>query len=311
MRKTKIVCTIGPASDSSEGLKELMLSGMNVGRINFSHGNYQDQEERINTFKKVRDELGLPIPLLLDTQGPEIRIGKFENGEIYLNEGDIFTLVDEDILGNNEKVSISYKGLYKDVKIGTTILINDGTIELIVENIKDGDIYCKVIHGGKLTDRKSANVPNLVLNLPSITEKDIADIKYGIKAGFDYIAASFVRKPEDIMAIKEVLKENNGEHIKVIAKIENREGINNFDKILEVADGIMVARGDLGVEIPMEQVPIYQKQFIKKCYKTGKPVITATQMLESMIENPRPTRAEVSDVANAIYDGSSAIMLSR
>ena len=310
MRKTKIVCTIGPASDNPETLRNLMLAGMNVGRINFSHGNYQDQEERINTFKKVRDELGLPIPLLLDTQGPEIRIGKFENGEIYLNEETIFTLVDEDIMGDDTKVSISYKGLYKDVSVGTIVLINDGTIELEVIEIKDGDIICKVIHGGKLTDRKSVNVPNLILHLPSITEKDIEDIKYGIKVGFDYIAASFVRKPQDINAIREVLKENNGEHIKIIAKIENREGIDNFDKILEVSDGIMVARGDLGVEIPMEQVPIYQKQFIKKCYKTGKPVITATQMLESMIENPRPTRAEVSDIANAIYDGTSCIMLS-
>ncbi|MBQ6991859.1 MAG: pyruvate kinase [Clostridia bacterium] len=310
MRKTKIVCTIGPASDNPETLKKLMLAGMNVGRINFSHGNYQDQEERINTFKKVRDELGLPIPLLLDTQGPEIRIGKFENGEIYLNEGALFTLVDEDIMGDNTKVSVSYKGLYKDVSVGTTVLINDGTIELKVIEIKDGDIICTVIHGGKLTDRKSVNVPNLILHLPSITEKDVEDIKYGIKVGFDYIAASFVRKPEDINAIREVLKENGGEHIKIIAKIENREGIDNFDKILEVSDGIMVARGDLGVEIPMEQVPIYQKQFIKKCYKTGKPVITATQMLESMIQNPRPTRAEVSDIANAIYDGTSCIMLS-
>ncbi len=311
MRKTKIVCTIGPASDNAETLKKLMLAGMNVGRINFSHGNYQDQEERINTFKKVRDELGLPIPLLLDTQGPEIRIGKFEDGMINLKEGNKFILVDEEILGDNTKVSVSYKGLYKDVSVGTTVLINDGTIELRVDEIKDGDIICTVIHGGPLTNRKSVNVPNLILNLPSITEKDVEDIKYGIKVGFDYIAASFVRKPEDINAIREVLKENGGEHIKIIAKIENREGIDNFDRILEVADGIMVARGDLGVEIPMEQVPIYQKQFIKKCYKTGKPVITATQMLESMIQNPRPTRAEVSDVANAIYDGTSCIMLSR
>lgn len=310
MRKTKIVCTIGPAVDSEEKLKELMLAGMNVGRVNFSHGNYQDQEDRINTFKKVRDELGLPIPLLLDTKGPEIRIGKFENNGIMLQNGATFTLLNEDKLGNEKEVSITYKELYKDVDVGSTILVNDGTIELKVTEIKNKDIVCQVIHGGKLTNTKSMNIPNLILNLPSITEKDEEDIKYGIRAGFDYIAASFVRKPADVLAIREVLKQNNGEHIKIISKIENREGINNFDAILEVSDGIMVARGDLGVEIPMEEVPIIQKQFIKKTYKAGKPVITATQMLESMCDNPRPTRAEVSDVANAVFDGSSAIMLS-
>ena len=310
MRKTKIVCTIGPAVDSEEKLKELMLAGMNVGRVNFSHGNYQDQEERINRFKKVRDELGLPIPLLLDTKGPEIRIGKFENNGIVLQNGATFTLLNEDKLGNENEVSITYKELYKDVDVGSTILVNDGTIELKVTEIKNKDIVCQVIHGGKLTNTKSMNIPNLILNLPSITEKDEEDIKYGIRAGFDYIAASFIRKPADVLAIREVLKQNNGEHIKIISKIENREGIDNFDAILEVSDGIMVARGDLGVEIPMEEVPIIQKQFIKKTYKAGKPVITATQMLESMCDNPRPTRAEVSDVANAVFDGSSAIMLS-
>ncbi len=311
MRKTKIICTLGPATDDPEVLKKLMKAGMNVGRINFSHGNYRDQEERINVFKWIRGELGLPIPLLLDTQGPEIRIGKFKNDKIFLEDGNEFTLLNEDTLGDKTKVSITYKELYKDVETGRTILVNDGTIELKVKNIIDKDILCEVIHGGVLTNRKSINVPDLELHLPSITEKDIEDIKYGISVGFDYIAASFVRKPEDVLAIKDVLKQNNGEHIKVIAKIENREGINNFDKILEIADGIMVARGDLGVEIPMEEVPIYQKQFIKKTYKQGKPVITATQMLESMITNTRPTRAEVSDIANAIYDGTSAIMLSR
>lgn len=310
MRKTKIVCTLGPATDDPEVLKELMHAGMNVGRINFSHGNYQDQEERINTFKKVRAELGLPIPLLLDTQGPEIRIGKFKEPKVLLENGKLFTLLNDDVLGDNTKVSITYKDLYKDIEIGKTILINDGTIELRVKEIINKDIVCEVIQGGYLTNRKSINVPDLVLNLPSITEKDIADIKYGITAEFDYIAASFVRKPQDVLAIKEVLKENGGGDIKVISKIENREGINNFDDILNVSDGIMVARGDLGVEIPMEEVPIYQKQFIKKTYAQGKPVITATQMLESMITNSKPTRAEVSDIANAIYDGSSAIMLS-
>ncbi len=310
MRKTKIVCTLGPATDSEEILRELMLEGMNVARINFSHGNYQDQADRINMFKKVRDELGLPIPLLLDTQGPEIRIGKFANDEIFLDRGQEFTLLNNEELGDKTKVSITYKTLYSEIDIGRTILINDGTIELKVKEIRDKDIVCTVLQGGKLTNRKSINIPDFAVNLPGITEKDIADIKYGIESGFDYIAASFIRKPEDVLEIRKVLKENNGEHIKIISKIENREGINNFDRILEVSDGIMVARGDLGVEIPMEEVPIYQKQFIKKTYKQGKPVITATQMLESMITNPRPTRAEVSDVANAIYDGSSGIMLS-
>lgn len=310
MRKTKIVCTLGPATDDPEILKELMLAGMNVGRINFSHGNYKDQAGRINLFKSVREELGLPIPLLLDTQGPEIRIGKFKEQKVKLKVGEKFTLLNEDTLGDETKVSITYKDLYKDVEVGKIILINDGTIELKVKEIIGKDIVCEVIQGGYLTNRKSINVPDLVLNLPSITEKDIDDIKYGIASGFDYIAASFIRKPQDVLAIKRVLKENGGEDIKVISKIENREGIDNFDKILEVSDGIMVARGDLGVEIPMEEVPIYQKQLIKKTYAQGKPVITATQMLESMITNSKPTRAEVSDIANAIYDGSSAIMLS-
>lgn len=311
MRKTKIVCTLGPATDNPEVLKELMKAGMNVGRINFSHGNYQDQEERINVFKWIRGELGLPIPLLLDTQGPEIRIAKFKEPKVELKNGETFTLLNDDVLGDNTKVSISYKELYKDVSIGDTILVNDGTIELKAKKIENKDIVCEIVHGGYLTNRKSINVPNLSLNLPGVTQKDIEDIKYGIKVGFDYIAASFVRKPQDILDIRKVLKDNNGEHIKIIAKIENREGIDNFDRILDVADGIMVARGDLGVEIPMEEVPILQKQFIKKTYKQGKPVITATQMLESMITNPRPTRAEVSDIANAIYDGTGAIMLSR
>ena len=310
MRKTKIVCTLGPATDDPEVLKKLMEAGMNVARINFSHGNYQDQEERINIFKSVRASLNLPIPLLLDTQGPEIRIGKFLNDKVFLENGKTFTLLNEDTIGDETKVSITYKELYKDVEVGKIILINDGTIELKVKEIINKDIVCEIIQGGYLTNRKSINVPDLILNLPSITEKDILDIKYGISVGFDYIAASFVRKPEDVLAIKQVLKENNGEHIKVISKIENREGINNFDKILDVSDGIMVARGDLGVEIPMEEVPIYQKRFIKKTCKQGKPVITATQMLESMITNSKPTRAEVSDIANAIYDGTSCIMLS-
>lgn len=310
MRKTKIICTIGPAVDTDEMIEKLILNGMNIARINFSHGNYEEQKDRIERIKRVRENIRKPVSLLLDTKGPEIRIGKFANDMIDLKSGDIFTLVCDDILGDETKVSITYKELYKEINIGTTILINDGTIEVKVIKIEDRNIICEVINGGKLTNRKSINIPEMKINLPSITEKDIDDIKFGIMAGFDYIAASFVRKPEDIIAIKNVLNENNGQHIKVIAKIENREGIENFDKILEIADGIMVARGDLGVEIPMEEVPIRQKEFVSKCIKHGKPVIIATQMLESMVSNPRPTRAEVSDVANAIFDIASCIMLS-
>ena len=310
MRKTKIICTLGPAVDDEKKLEELILAGMNVARLNFSHGNYEEQANRVELFKKARQKVGYPVAMLLDTKGPEIRIGKFATGEAYLKEGDTFTLLNEEILGDETKVSVTYKNLYNEVEIGTRILINDGTIEVVVREIVGKDVVCEVINGGKLTNTKSINIPNSTINLPSITEKDIEDIKFGIANGFDYIAASFVRKPEDVLNIKKVLDENGGSHIKVIAKIENREGINNFDKILEVADGIMVARGDLGVEIPMEEVPIRQKEFIQKCCELGKPVITATQMLESMVNNPRPTRAEVSDVANAIYDQSSAIMLS-
>lgn len=310
MRKTKIICTLGPAVDDEKKLEELILAGMNVARFNFSHGNYEEQGNRIETFKKVRAQMKAPVAMLLDTKGPEIRIGKFATGEAILEAGNTFTLLNEDIPGDETKVSVTYKNLYNEVSIGTRILINDGTIEVKVKEIRGKDVICEVINGGKLTNTKSINIPNSTINLPSITEKDISDIKFGIEKGFDYIAASFVRKPEDVINIKKVLEDNGGSHIKVIAKIENREGIDNFDKILEVADGIMVARGDLGVEIPMEEVPIRQKEFIQKCCKTGKPVVTATQMLESMITNPRPTRAEVSDVANAIYDQTSAIMLS-
>ena len=309
MRKTKIVCTIGPASDNYEKLKEMMLAGMNVARINFSHGTYEEQQKKTDLIKKLREELRLPVSLLLDTKGPEIRIGIF-NEKIYLNEGDTFTLVNDDIIGDNTKVSVSYKNLYNDINIGDTILIDDGLINLNVTSINDKDIVCKVINGGSLSNNKSVNLPNLTLNLPSLTEKDINDIKFAIDNDFDYIAASFVRKVDDVKAIKKILEENNNTHIKIISKIENREGINNFDEILKISDGIMVARGDLGVEIPMEEVPIVQKEMIKKTYTQGKVVITATQMLDSMITNPTPTRAEVSDVANAIFDGTSAIMLS-
>lgn len=310
MKKTKIICTIGPAVDEPAVLEKLMLAGMDVARINFSHGNYQDQAPRIETVKQVREKVGKPVALMLDTKGPEIRIGKFQDGGIELKEGDTFTLVTDEILGDKEKVSITYKNLCNEVNVGTMILINDGLIKVEVVEIQGTNIKCKVIDGGPLTNTKSINIPGMYINLPSPTEKDIEDIKFGITAGFDYIAASFIRTPQDVLNIRKILEENNGRHIKIISKIENRQGIDNFDEILEVSDGIMVARGDLGVEIPMEEVPIRQKEFISKCNKAGKPVITATQMLESMIHSPRPTRAEVSDVANAVYDMTSCVMLS-
>ena len=310
MRKTKIVCTIGPASDSKEVLREMMLAGMNVARINFSHGSYEEQIARINNVKEVRQELNLPIALLMDTKGPEIRIGKLIDNEYILKEGQEFTLLNEEVIGDNTRVSITYKNLYNEVCEGSKILINDGIIELKVKQIVGKDILCDVVHGGKISNRKSINVPDLKLNLPSMTENDISDLKYCIKADFDFVAASFIRKPQDVLEIRKVLNENGGENIKIISKIENREGINNFDEILAVSDGIMVARGDLGVEIPVYEVPILQKKFIQKCNMVGKPVITATQMLESMVKNARPTRAEVSDIANAIFDMTSAIMLS-
>lgn len=310
MRKTKIICTLGPAVDNEETLRKLMQKGMDIVRLNFSHGTHEEHKIRADRLKKVRDELGLPIPLLLDTKGPEIRLGNFENGEVQLKDGERFTLVNDDILGDITKCSVSYKELYKDVKKGTRILINDGLVELEVINIKDKDIICEVLNGGVIGNHKGVNVPGVKVNLPSLTEKDIEDIKFAVENEFDFIAASFIRKASDVIDIKKVLENNDGHDIRVIAKIENREAIENFDEIIKVSDGIMVARGDLGVEIPVEEVPVVQKMLIEKCYKSGKPVITATQMLDSMIRNPRPTRAETSDIANAIYDGTSVIMLS-
>ena len=310
MKKTKIVCTLGPAVDDCKTLSRLCVSGMDVARFNFSHGDYSEQQKRIDMFKAVREELGLPIPMMLDTKGPEIRIGTFSDGVAILNDGSLFTLMHDVCEGNSSMVYVNYEHLYEEVLPGSIILINDGTIQLEVIEIQDKNIKCRILHGGKLTNRKSVNVPGLKLNLPLLTEKDKNDIIYGVKNGFDIIAASFVRKPEDILAIREVLKENNAENIKIISKIENQEGVDNFDEILNVSDGIMVARGDLGVEIAMEKVPTLQKIFINKCNKQGKIVIVATQMLESMTNNPRPTRAEVNDVANAVYDGATAIMLS-
>lgn len=310
MRRTKIICTLGPACESEEILRELVLAGMDVARMNFSHGSYEEHKRRIDMLKKIREETGRPVALLLDTKGPEIRTGKFKNGSATLSEGDSFVLTHDDILGDEHKVSVSYKGLYKDVKKGDRILIDDGLIELEVTAITGKDIHCVVLNGGVLGNNKGINVPGVDINLPSVTQQDIEDIKFGIENDVDFIAASFVRKADDVIEIRKILDKYNGQDIKIISKIENRQGVNNIDEILLASDGIMVARGDLGVEIPVEEVPVVQKMLIEKCFRSGKPVITATQMLDSMIRNPRPTRAEASDVANAIYDGTSAIMLS-
>ena len=312
LRKTNIIGTIGPASESEEMFTNLVKAGLNVARINFSHGGYEENAEKIATIKKVREKLNKPVALLLDTKGPEIRTGKLESGDekVTIHEGQEFTFVHDDIIGNETKTTISYKNLYQDVKPGAKILVDDGALEFQVVEVVGKDIKCKALNTARLGSRKTMNVPGLKLNLPALAQKDIDDITNGIKAGFDFIAASFVRRASDVQAIKDLLKANGGEHIKIISKIESQEGIDNFEEILAISDGIMVARGDMGVEIPMEQVPIVQKHFIKRCNQVGKPVVTATQMLESMTSNPRPTRAEVSDVANAVYDMTSCIMLS-
>ena len=312
LRKTNIIGTIGPASESEEMFTKLVEAGLNVARINFSHGGYEENAEKIATIKRVREKLNKPVALLLDTKGPEIRTGKLESGDekVTINEGQEFTFVHDDIIGNETKTTVSYKDLYKDVQPGARILVDDGAIEFEVVEINGQDIKCKALNTGRLGSRKTVNVPGLKLNLPALAQKDIDDITNGIKAGFDMIAASFVRRASDVQEIKDLLKANGGEHIKIISKIESQEGIDNFEEILAISDGIMVARGDMGVEIPMEQVPVLQKHFIKRCNQVGKPVVTATQMLESMTSNPRPTRAEVSDVANAVYDVTSCIMLS-
>jgi len=312
LRRTNIVGTIGPASESEEMLTNLMNAGLNVTRINFSHGGYEENAVKIETIKKVRKALKRPVALVLDTKGPEIRTGKLESGDekVVIEEGQTFTFLHDEVIGNNTKASIGYKNLYQDVVPGAKILVDDGAIEFEVVEIKDKDIVCKALNKGRLGSRKTVNVPGLKLNLPALSEKDIADITNGIKAGFDFIAASFVRRADDVNQIRKLLNDNGGERVGIISKIESQEGIDNFEEILELSDGIMVARGDMGVEIPMEQVPVVQKHMIKRCNAVGKPVITATQMLESMISSPRPTRAEVSDVANAVYDRTSCIMLS-
>lgn len=311
MRKTKIVCTIGPASEKKDTLIKIIESGMNVARLNFSHGTHEEHQKRIDTIQEVRKMLDVPIAILLDTKGPEIRTGKFKEEEILLEEGEFFTLTTRDILGDKSIGSITYTGLPRDVQLGDRILIDDGLIELeVVEIVGDTDIQCKVKNSGIIKNHKGVNVPGVKINLPAITPKDKEDIIFGIQNDIDFIAASFVRKAEDVLEIRKVLEEYNADHIQIISKIENQEGVDNILKIIEVSDGIMVARGDLGVEIPTEQIPLVQKMIIAECNTVGKPVITATQMLDSMMRNPRPTRAEVTDVANAIFDGTDAIMLS-
>lgn len=310
MRKTKILATLGPASGDVEIMKQMIRNGMDAARINFSHGTYETHTTIINNLKIAREALNVPIPLILDTKGPEIRIKTFGTEKIYLEQGSEFTLTTEDLVGDQHIVSVTYQNLPHDLQVGSRVLIDDGLIELKVRSLTDTEIHCVVINSGFLSSRKGVNVPDVYVNLPSLTERDVEDIMFGIKMGFDYIAASFIRSANDILNIRHVLEKNGGEHIRIIAKIESRDGVNNIESILEVADGMMVARGDLGVEIPPEEVPIVQKQLIHRSNVVGKPVITATHMLESMVKNPRPTRAEANDVANAIFDGSDVVMLS-
>ncbi len=309
-RKTKIVCTMGPNLFEKDLVKPLMLAGMDVARFNFSHDIHENHLKRYNEVCRLREELGLPIATMLDTKGPEIRIGTFANKRIQLQPGQLFTLTTEDIEGDEERVSVTYKDLPKDVQPGSRILIDDGLVGMTVERVTDTEVCCKVLNAGVISDRKGVNIPGAHLSMPFISQKDREDILFAIEHGFEFIAASFTRSAEDIMQIRHIMAEKNCDSIAIIAKIENMEGVENLEEILRVADGIMVARGDMGVEIPFEDVPGLQKRIIKDCVRAGKPVITATQMLDSMMKNPRPTRAEATDVANAIYDGTSAIMLS-
>ena len=313
IKMTKVVCTIGPKSEKKEVLKELVLSGMNVMRLNFSHGDHEEHGARIKTIREISKETGKHVAILLDTKGPEIRTGSHAEGDVKydLVEGqDFIVTTDYSFKGTPEKISVSYPGMTKDLKPGDTILVDDGLIGLEVKEIKGEEIFCKVKNSGALGQKKGVNLPGVSVSLPAVAEKDKADLKFGCEVGVDYIAASFIRKASDVAEVRRVLDDNGGENIKIICKIENQEGIDNFDEILELSDGIMVARGDLGVEVPVEEVPFMQKMMIRKCNAVGKPVITATQMLDSMQKNPRPTRAEAGDVANAILDGTDAVMLS-
>ncbi len=310
MRKTKIICTIGPACESEEVLTKIFLAGANVARLNFSHGTHEEHEQKIALVKKVREKLKLPIPIMLDTKGPEYRIKTFKNKKIMLHDGDTFTFTTEDVEGDETKVSVTYKNLINNLKLGDIIMVNNGLVKFKVDKLKNTEAICTVLTGGELSDRKSMNFPNKVLDHAYLSEQDKSDIAFGIEHGIDFVAASFVSCKKDVQDIREFLDSNNGSDIEIIAKIENRAGVDNIEEICDIADGIMVARGDLGVEIPFVEVTSVQKYLINKCRLLGKRVITATEMLESMIEKPRPTRAEISDVANAVYDGTSAVMLS-
>ena len=310
MIKTKIICTLGPATDQPEVLEALVQEGMSVARFNFSHGNYEEHEKRLNALKEARTKYQKPVAALLDTKGPEIRVKSFKKGKVQLQPDQLFRLCSEDVEGDEEQVTVTCKDLYQDVSAGKRILLDDGLIAMIVEAIEGIDIICRVINGGTVSNNKGVNVPDVHLSLPYVSDKDRQDILFGIEKDFDFIAASFVRRAEDVLQIRKILKENGGDNIEIISKIENREGVDNIDEIIAVSDGIMIARGDMGVEIASEEVPVIQKKIIKKVYEAGKKVITATQMLDSMMKNPRPTRAETTDVANAIYDGTSVIMLS-
>ena len=310
LRKTKIICTLGPAVDSEEKVRALIRGGMNAARFNFSHGSHEEHLARLNRLKAVRDAMGRPVATILDTKGPEIRIKSFAEKSVTLNAGDAFTLTTDEVEGDSTRVSVTYAGLHEELSPGQEILIDDGLVAIRVEEILGHEIRCTVENGGSLSNNKSLNIPGVHIHLPALTEKDVADIRFGVENDFDYIAASFVRRAADVEAVRQVLRECGGSSVKIIAKIENQEGVDNLDEILAAADGIMVARGDLGVEISAARVPVLQKQMIRKGMQAGKPVITATQMLDSMMRNPRPTRAEVSDVANAVFDGTSCVMLS-
>lgn len=309
MRRTKIVCTIGPSSDSVETIKMMIESGMNVARLNFSHGIHEEHAVRVGAVRQAAGELGTVVAIMLDTKGPEIRTGVIEGDKITLSAGKRIVLTTEEIKGNSERLSVSYQGLPQDIRPGSRILLADGLIELQAISVEGTEILCNIVNGGEIGSRKNVHLPGVNVNLPAVTDKDVSDIKFAVEQGFDFIAASFIRSAADVIAVKRVLEQNNSD-IQIIAKIENHQGVENIDEILKVADGIMVARGDMGVDIATEEVPLIQKMIIQKCNRVGKPVITATQMLESMINNPRPTRAEATDVANAIFDGTDAIMLS-
>ena len=310
MRKTKIICTIGPASESEEVLTAMCQAGMDTARLNFSHGTHEEHLQKIQTLKKVREKLGIPLPIMLDTKGPEYRLGTFENHKIELKEGDTFILTSDPVVGNQERVSVSYDMLPQELTVGEKILINDGLVEVTVKEIEGNDIICTVKQGGVLSDRKSMNFPGKIMKHEYLSEQDKADLLFGIENGVDFVAASFVSNKQNALDLRKFLNDHGGREISIIAKIENPDGVKNLDEICEVVGGVMVARGDLGVEIPFEEVPAVQKMMTSKCRIMGKRVVTATEMLESMIENPRPTRAEASDVANAVYEGTSAIMLS-